>query len=178
MPLGYDGALFLLDPMVRFLVIFSVLLAGLFIAELTPPAQEWVVQPWTNFVAYLSGIIARWIDPNTIVTGATLMDPVSRFGVTIVAGCNGVEATIMLLAAMVAFPASFVAKAVGIVVGTIAVQGLNLVRVVSLYFIGRWSMPAFEFAHLYAWQVLILLDVLIVWLLWLRALPAKKDARG
>lgn len=164
--------------MLRFLLIFFLILAVLFVAELTPPAQQWVVQPWTNFVAYLSGIVARWIDPNTLVYGATLMDPVSRFGVTIVAGCNGVEATIMLLAAMLAFPASLAAKAIGIVVGTIAVQGLNLVRVVSLYFIGRWSMPAFEFAHLYAWQVLILLDVLIVWLLWLRALPATKPARG
>lgn len=164
--------------MLRFLLIFSLILAVLFVAELTPPGQQWVVQPWTNFVAYLSGIVARWIDPNTLVQGATLMDPVSRFGVTIVAGCNGVEATIMLVAAMLAFPASVAAKAVGILIGTIAVQGLNLVRVVSLYFIGRWSMPAFEFAHLYAWQVLILLDVLIVWLLWLRALPARKAARG
>lgn len=164
--------------MLRFLAIFSVLLAVLFIAELTPPAQRWVVQPWTNFVALMSGAVASWIDPNTIVTGPTLMDPVSRFGVTIVAGCNGVEATIMLLAAMVAYPASLTAKAWGLVIGTIAVQGLNLVRVVSLYFIGRWSMPAFEFAHLYAWQVLILLDVLVVWLLWLRAIPAPKVARG
>ena len=164
--------------MLRFLLIFSVLLAVLFVAELTPPAQQWVVQPWTNFVALMSGAVASWIDPNTIVTGPTLMDPVSRFGVTIVAGCNGVEATIMLLAAMVAYPASLVSKAWGIIVGTIAVQGLNLVRVVSLYFIGRWSMPAFEFAHLYAWQVLILLDVLVVWLLWLRAIPAPKAARG
>jgi hypothetical protein len=33
-------------------------------------------------------------------------------------------------------------------------------------------MQAFEWAHLYLWQMLIMLDVLIVWLLWIRTLPA------
>jgi hypothetical protein len=32
----------------------------------------------------------------------------------------------------------------------------------------RWSVPAFEFAHLYLWQALIMLDVLLAWLVWLR----------
>jgi hypothetical protein len=29
----------------------------------------------------------------------------------------------------------------------------------------------FEWAHLYVWQALIMLDVLVVWLLWVRTLP-------
>ena len=29
-------------------------------------------------------------------------------------------------------------------------------------------MQWFEFAHLYLWQALIMLDVLVVWLLWIR----------
>jgi hypothetical protein len=35
----------------------------------------------------------------------------------------------------------------------------------------------FEWAHLYVWQALIMLDVLIVWLLWVRTLPTV-DRRG
>ena len=34
----------------------------------------------------------------------------------------------------------------------------------------------FEWAHLYVWQALIMLDVLIVWLVWVRTLPAPRDA--
>ena len=56
-------------------------------------------------------------------------------------------------------------------IGVIAVQGLNVVRVISLFYLGQWSFGAFEFAHLYVWQALIMLDVLIVWLLWVRTLP-------
>ena len=29
----------------------------------------------------------------------------------------------------------------------------------------------FEWAHLYVWQALIMLDVLVVWLIWVRTLP-------
>ena len=50
-------------------------------------------------------------------------------------------------------------------------QGLNIVRVISLFYLGQWNCDVFEWAHLYVWQALIMLDVLIVWLVWVRTLP-------
>jgi exosortase H (IPTLxxWG-CTERM-specific) len=94
--------------------------------------------------------------------------------VSIEAGCNGVEATIVLVAAMLAFPSSWAMKFWGIALGFLAVQGVNLLRIVSLFFIGQWNFKVFEFAHLYMWQALIMLDVLVVWLLWMRVV-AKRD---
>jgi len=55
--------------------------------------------------------------------------------------------------------------------GIVAVQGLNVIRVISLFYLGQWSERAFTFAHQYVWQALIMLDVLIIWLLWVRTLP-------
>ena len=64
--------------------------------------------------------------------------------------------------------------------GIVAVQGLNVVRVISLFYLGQWNMQVFEWAHLYVWQVLIMLDVLVVWLVWVRLLPqgGRDDRRG
>ena len=93
------------------------------------------------------------------------------FAVSIEAGCNGVEATIVLVAAILAFPAPWKRKLAGLVIGIIAVQALNIVRVISLFYLGQWNFNIFEWAHLYVWQALIMLDVLVVWLLWVRALP-------
>ena len=39
-----------------------------------------------------------------------------------------------------------------------------------------WNYAAFEWAHLYLWQALIILDALLVWLIWLRSLPRSHDA--
>jgi exosortase/archaeosortase family protein len=56
------------------------------------------------------------------------------------------------------------------------VQGLNVVRIISLFYLGQWNMTAFEWAHLYIWQALIMLDVLIVWLIWVRRI--NRSARN
>jgi len=38
------------------------------------------------------------------------------------------------------------------------------------------ELRRFDFAHQYVWQALIMLDVLIVWLLWVRTLPRAAPA--
>jgi len=157
--------------MIRFFVLFLVLLAVLFGLELTPPVQEWFVVPWTNTLARISARLVTLFDPDVIANGKVLRSTNSTFAVSIEAGCNGVEATLVLLAAMLAFPASWPRKAIGLAAGIAAVQGLNIVRVISLFYLGQWNMQVFEWAHLYVWQALITLGVLIVWLLWVRALP-------
>jgi exosortase H (IPTLxxWG-CTERM-specific) len=157
--------------MVRFFVLFLLLQGALFGLELTPWAQEWFVVPWTNTLAAISAGIVKLFDPQVIAQGKVLQSANSGFAVSIEAGCNGIEATIVLLAAILAFPAPWKRKLIGLVIGIIAVQGLNIVRVISLFYLGQWNFSVFEWAHLYAWQALIMLDVMIVWLLWVRTLP-------
>jgi exosortase H (IPTLxxWG-CTERM-specific) len=82
-----------------------------------------------------------------------------------------VEAVIVLVAAIIAFPSPWKYKLGGIFIGSIVVQFLNLIRVISLFYLGQWNMKIFEWAHLYIWQALIMLDVLIFFLVWLRYLP-------
>ena len=84
------------------------------------------------------------------------------------------EATIVLVAAMLAMPAPWKLRLIGIGIGFIAIQSMNLLRIISLFYLGQWNKTAFDWAHLYIWQALIMLDVLIVFLIWLRYLPAQQ----
>jgi exosortase H (IPTLxxWG-CTERM-specific) len=162
--------------MIRFFILFLVLQAGLFALELTPWGQRWFVVPWTNTLAAVSAAIVQLFDSHVLAHGKVLQSTGNGFAVSIEAGCNGVEATIVLVAAILAFPASWKRKLIGLVVGIIAVQGLNIVRVISLFYLGQWNFDVFEWAHLYVWQALIMLDVMVVWLLWVRALPRAASA--
>ena len=164
--------------MTRFFLAFLVLQAVLFGLELTPWAQTWFVLPWTDTLAALSADLVQWFDPQVLAQGNVLQSAKSGFAVSIEAGCNGVEATIVLVAAILAFPASWQRKLVGLAAGIFAVQALNVVRVISLFYLGQWNLDAFEFAHRYVWQALIMLDVLIVWLLWVRTLPRAAPAHA
>jgi exosortase H (IPTLxxWG-CTERM-specific) len=157
--------------MVRFFLGFILLQALLFGSELTPWAQRWFVAPWTDTLATISAAIVKLFDPAVVADGNLLESARSDFAVSIEAGCNGVEATIVLVAAILAFPASWNRKIAGLALGIVAVQALNVIRVISLFYLGQWSFDAFDFAHRYVWQALIMLDVLVVWLLWVRALP-------
>ncbi len=161
--------------MVRFFVVFVALLAVLFALELTPWAQAWLVVPWTNALAAISTSIVTVFDPDVVAQGKVIRSTANGFAVSIEAGCNGVEATLVLLAAILAFPAPWRHKAVGLAIGVVAVQLLNVVRVISLFYIGQWSRDVFEWAHLYVWQALIMLDVLIVWLIWVRRVPPAAE---
>jgi len=160
----------------RFFIIFLVILAVLFGVSKLGPVDNAVVLPWTALVAKVSAAIARFFDPTVIAYGKILKSAHTGFSVSIESGCNGVEAAIVLVAAMLAFPSSWKLKLWGILLGFIAVQAVNLLRVVTLFFVGEWSLKVFEFAHLYMWQALIMLDVLVVWLLWMRVV-AKRGPR-
>jgi exosortase H (IPTLxxWG-CTERM-specific) len=157
--------------MLRFFVLFLLIQAVLFGLELTPWAQEHVVVPWTGLLASIATWLVTVFDGDVMAVGKVMRSTANGFSVSIEAGCNGIEATIVLLAAVLAFPAPWRHKLVGLAAGIVAVQGLNIVRIVSLFYLGQWDRQWFEWAHLYAWQALIMLDVLVVWLIWVRTLP-------
>ena len=163
--------------MIRFFAIFLSVLIVLFVGELTPPVQQWVVVPWTSLLAKVSATLVQLFDPDVISYGKVLQDARTGKGVSIEAGCNGVEACLILLAALAAYPAEWKAKAVGALAGLTAIQAVNLLRIITLFYLASWSARAFEFAHLYLWQALIMLDVVVVWLLWMRWVARQEFRR-
>ena len=164
--------------MIRFFVLFAVLLVGLFTLEILQPVERLVILPFTSLVADVSVWLITLFDDNVIAVANVIRDKASGFGVRIERGCNGVEALIILFAAIFAFPAPLKNKLIGFAVGFVAIQGLNLVRIISLFYLGQWNQVAFEWFHLYLWQALIILDALVVWLVWLRTLPQAKARRA
>ncbi len=164
--------------MIRFFILFTVLVVGLFALELLEPVEKHFILPFTSFIADISVWIVKFFDDDVVAYGNVIRDTTSGFGVRIERGCNGVEALIILFAAIFAFPAPFRSKLIGFAIGFVAIQGLNLVRIVSLFYLGQWNEVAFEWFHLYLWQALIILDALVVWLIWLRTLPQARARRA
>lgn len=160
----------------RFFALFLGLQIALFSLELMQPVQQHVVLLWTAWLARFCVMLVTLFDANAAAMGKVLWNPATGFGVSIEPGCNGIEACIVLIAAVVAFPTDWRHKLWGLLLGFLAVQGLNVVRIVSLFYLGQWNDTAFRIAHEYLWQGLIMLDVLIVWLLWVRRAPPRAVA--
>lgn len=166
--------------MSRFLVIFLLVLISLFTLEMLTPVQHHVIQPFTGLLAKISAALVTPFDSSVIAYGKILQFAPNGFAVSIEAGCNGVEATIVLTAAVLAFPADWRHKVAAIGIGFIAIQVLNIARIISLFYLGAWNMDIFSWIHLYFWPVLIMIDVLLVFMLYLRFLSQQQaeEAHG
>jgi exosortase H (IPTLxxWG-CTERM-specific) len=162
--------------MLRFLLLFIGVLITLFSVEMLNPVQHAVIQPFTGLLASLSTALILPFDQDVIAQGRVLRDGTSGFAVSIESGCNGVEAAIVLVAGIAAFPAALIQKCVAIVAGFLFVQALNILRIISLFYLGQWNYTVFEWFHLYLWPVLIMLDVLVVFAIYLNWLGKNAPA--
>ncbi len=162
--------------MLKFFLLFFAIQGVLFTLELMRPVRRLLIEPFTAGLAGLSAWIVGLFDSGVQSSGIVLHHVPRDFAVSIEAGCNGVEAMIVLAAAVLAFPASWKHKVYGLLLGFAAIQVLNLVRIISLFYLGQWNYDVFQWAHLYLWQALIMLDALIFWLVWIRMLPRSQKA--
>ena len=160
--------------MTRFVTLFVVILVALFALELTPPAQRVFVLPWTEALARISAGLITMFDPGVAAFGKVLQDTAQRLRGDHrgrVQRNRGGHHPRRRHARLPRAPWKH--RVLGILAGLAAVQALNIVRVISLFYLGQWNTEAFHWAHLYLWQALIMLDVLVVWLVWMRTLPPR-----
>lgn len=164
--------------MTRFVFTFTFLLLALFTIELLDPVQAAVIQPFTGWLADISAALIMPFDEHVRAYGRIISDSQTGFAVSIEAGCNGVEAAIVLIAGVLAFPAPWRQKLLAIGGGFLAIQVMNVARIISLFYLGQWNLDLFTWMHLYLWPVLIMLDVLVVFLIYLRYLTRHPFADG
>ena len=160
----------------RFLLAFigiGLLLYGL---VYLPPVREGVISPFTDGLTTAAGSLITRFGGQAWVQGNVLTIP--GFSVRILDLCNGVEATLLLWTAMLAFPAPWRHRLWGLLIGMLGVQALNLARIISLVYLGVWKPTWFYWVHWYVWDALILVDVLLIFLLWLRRLPTPMESRA
>jgi exosortase family protein XrtM len=77
--------------------------------------------------------------------GRTLSSPASQLRVT--RGCEGVELFLLLVAAILAFPASPKHRALGLLFGAVLAYVLSVMRLIALHYILRYSPHAWEAMH-------------------------------
>jgi exosortase H (IPTLxxWG-CTERM-specific) len=156
------------DPkaeMRRFLLLFPIcLIAGFGLLEVRPVAAA--ISAFTNSLVDVSGGLIHLFGGKVVVTGAILMSPVNGFGVKVENGCNAVNVTILLWAAILTYPSSWADKLKGVGIGSLALHTINLLRIVSLYYLGQYKKDWFDFAHYYLWESLIVLDTLVIFWYW------------
>ncbi len=131
-------------PVFLFGLKFGVLLA-LFYGLLATPFCERILYSYLEANAWLANAILSGLGQDTHVSEVTIQSP--RFAMAIRRGCDAVEPTWLLCAAMLSFPAPWKHRILGMLAGIILLQLLNLVRIITLYWIGVHLPAFFNSAH-------------------------------
>jgi exosortase H (IPTLxxWG-CTERM-specific) len=147
-----------------FLGKFLALLVAFYVIVASRPVNDAVVVPFTSGIASVSGVVLRAIGEDVRVDGTRLSSP--GFAVGIENGCNGVETALLFGSAVLAFPAPWKRRLAGLLLGFLAIQAVNLVRVVSLYWIGVHRPSLFQASHGVLWQSVVVLCGVLLFLLW------------
>jgi exosortase H (IPTLxxWG-CTERM-specific) len=166
------------DPkaqMRRFLALFPVLLVVGF-GLLQVPAVDAVVGKFTHALVDVSGGAIRVCGGHASVSGNFLSNPARGEGVVVENGCNAVNVTILLWAAILTYPARWRHKLKGLIAGSLALHAVNLLRIISLFYLQQYNRQWFDFAHFYLWESLIVLDTLVIFWVW--AVLARRSGGG
>ena len=108
--------------MVRFFLVFVGVLAALFAFEVSKFGETHFVVPFTDALAQISAWLIKLFDSEVHSYGKIIQSTANGFAVSIERGCNGIEAIIILVAALAAFPSTWKQKLAGFVVGFFAIQ--------------------------------------------------------
>jgi exosortase H (IPTLxxWG-CTERM-specific) len=162
-------------PRMRFLVLFPLALAcGFGLVQV--PAVDAAIIRFTGSLVDISAALIHLFRGKALVYGPVLTSPHNGFSVQVENGCNAINVTILLWAAILVYPAAWLEKLKGLGAGTLALHSLNIVRIISLFYLGQYNRDWFDFAHLYLWESLIVIDTLAIFWGWAvlvrrRALP-------
>ena len=158
---------------ITFLVLFVLLLAGSFTLISINWVNDHAVEPFTAAIARLSGAALNLLGQHVTMRGTVIQG--RPFAVNIRNGCNGVEAMLIFLSAVLAFPAPWRSRLSGLALGILAIQLINLVRVVSLYLTGAYLPRIFNASHTVIWQSVVILFGVLLWVYWANHLPARDE---
>jgi exosortase family protein XrtM len=149
---------------IRFVVLFALIfLAGMALHRVTRAKTA----PFLVDILDVKAA-ATLINVFTPSEGVVAKGDLIQGGVTIevAQGCDGFECLMLLVAALIAFPAKWRSKLVGLALGVPLVYVCNLARIVVLYYVERHAPAHFQLVHVYVAQTALIVICCVFFLVW------------
>lgn len=160
---------------ITFLTLFVILLGGGFTVLSVNSVNDGFVVPLTAGIAKVSGVLLNLLGQGVTMRGTQIHGP--RFAVDIQNGCNGLETVVIFLAAVLSFPSPWRSRLIGVVLGTLAIQIINLVRVVALFLTGSYLPKLFDNSHTVIWQTIVIVFGVLLFLYWASRFAQPRAAK-
>ncbi len=161
----------------RFAITYILLMGGFFFLISFRPIQEVIDLNglYTRVIVFVTAKIIALFDISASVDGSIIRLPSIALDVKF--GCNGLEAVMIYSVAIIAFPAPWKDKLIGIAAGFFLIQVINVLRIAGLAYSGVYHRKLFDLIHIYVAQGVMIAVALGVFLLYLRYTGRRHEAR-
>ncbi len=123
--------------------------------------------------AQFAGFILRGLGEQSHVSGPALWLGKDCI-ITVLPACTALEFSWFLIAAILAFPAKWGQRFLGVITGVSVTLFLNVVRVVSLYVVGVHWTAFLTVVHEEVWGIVLNISTFVLmvgWIMWARRSP-------
>ena len=155
------------EPWFRFALIFGVLAVASEVFYYAVALDSEGFQVYLGVLAEISGAFLSLFGSDVTVHGTRISN--QSFAVEVAQGCDAIQVCSLLAAAVIAFPVECAAQAPRSGARESCVlQILNLLRIVTLFWIGTYFSRVFQTAHEVVWPGILITVTIAIWILWVR----------
>jgi exosortase H (IPTLxxWG-CTERM-specific) len=157
----------------RFIALFALIFGVCyFVFGIMPGVRTGLIGPYTEVLSKAVAATISLLGENATSIGTLVQS--ERFSLNIAMGCDGVEASCLFFAGVMAFPATWRARLIGVAVGIPLIQLINVGRLVGLYYAGVWLPSVVEEVHVYVAQTIIILLSTALLVFWLERVAVRQ----
>jgi exosortase H (IPTLxxWG-CTERM-specific) len=162
----------------RFIVTYVVLMLAFFFFNWFKPIHNVidVNELYTQSVVIVTSKILGVLGVPFTSQGSIIALPSLSLDVQF--GCNGIEAVMIYSIAVLAYPAHWKKKIVGILAGVFILQTANILRIVLLVYSGLHFKSLFDYIHIYVAQGMMIALSLAVFFIYLNHAKTSKTAHS
>lgn len=151
-------------PMLRFVVLVCVMMGAYFGVMSTGVCRDTLFPAYLRVNADLSAWVLRVLGHDAEAAGVSVISP--QYSLSIARGCDAIDPSALFAAGVLALQVPLRAKVPGLVLGTLSLLTINLVRIVSLFFVGIHFPKAFHVMHVDVWQPAFIVLAIGFWAVW------------
>jgi exosortase/archaeosortase family protein len=155
-------------PVLRFITLVSVLM-GLFYglvyfpkwdSDVASSAMSMYLGVYAKITALILGVLGN----DVTVYGQSVTSP--RYSIQIARECSALEPTALFVAGVLALQVRRGTRWIGVVLGVLSLAITNVVRIVSLFYVGIYIPSKFDMIHIEVWQALFIVLAIAYWAVW------------
>lgn len=153
-------------PVLLFVLAFLILMSLFYAFMLTSFFQEQFQPAIVAGNAKISSILLNLFGEQTSASGSVIATEATSISVK--RGCDALVPIFLYISAVLAFPTKWRSKIFGILWGILFLLILNIIRIMSLFWIQLYKPEIFDLMHLEVWQVLFIVLGIAAWGIWMQ----------